>query len=51
VSRLRRVQIGGLTIDDLAPGAWRVVTDAELREAFPAAPFSRKKLPARATRR
>jgi 23S rRNA pseudouridine2605 synthase len=51
VSRLRRVQIGGVTLDDLAPGAWRVVIDAELREAFPTAPFSRKKLPTRATRR
>jgi 23S rRNA pseudouridine2605 synthase len=36
VTRLRRVQIGGLTIDDLAPGSWRRVTRGELRAAFPA---------------
>jgi 23S rRNA pseudouridine2605 synthase len=38
VTRLRRVQIGGLAIGDLAPGEWRRVSTAELRRAFPAAP-------------
>jgi 23S rRNA pseudouridine2605 synthase len=41
VTRLRRVQIGGLTIDGLAPGAWRPIAAAELRRAFPGAPLSR----------
>ena len=36
VTRLRRVQIGGLTIDDIPPGCWRRVTPGELRAAFPA---------------
>jgi 23S rRNA pseudouridine2605 synthase len=35
VTRLRRVQIGGLAIGDLAPRAWRVVEPGELRRAFP----------------
>ena len=36
VTRLRRVQIGGLTIDHLAPGHWRRLTASELGAAFPA---------------
>jgi 23S rRNA pseudouridine2605 synthase len=44
VTRLRRVQLGGLTLDDLAPGAWRIVRADELARAFPGAMFSRKKL-------
>jgi len=36
VTRLRRVQFGGLGIGDLKPGDWRRITDAELRAAFPA---------------
>jgi len=35
VTRLRRVQIGGLAIGDLAPRAWRVVEPGELQRAFP----------------
>ena len=35
VTRLRRVQIGGLELGTLAPRAWRVVEPAELRRAFP----------------
>jgi 16S rRNA U516 pseudouridylate synthase RsuA-like enzyme len=35
VTRLRRVQIGGLELGDLAPRAWRVVEPEELRQAFP----------------
>ena len=36
VTRLRRVQVGGLELGALAPGAWRQVSDQELRIAFPA---------------
>ena len=43
VTRLRRVQFGGLAIGDLAPGTWRRLTRAELRRAFPAAPLRAKK--------
>ncbi len=39
VTRLRRVQFGGLELGDLAPGAWRSVTAAELTAAFPGYPF------------
>ena len=35
VSRLRRVQIGGLTLGALPPGSWRLVGDEELARAFP----------------
>jgi 23S rRNA pseudouridine2605 synthase len=37
VTRLRRVQIGGLTIDGLAPGHWRRLSATEMRRAFPGA--------------
>jgi 23S rRNA pseudouridine2605 synthase len=37
VTRLRRVQFGGIALDDLAPGAWRIVDARELRRAFPRA--------------
>ena len=36
VTRLRRVQFGGMELGDLAPGQWRHVGGAELRRAFPA---------------
>ena len=35
VTRLRRVQIGGLELGDLPPRAWRVVEPEELRKVFP----------------
>ena len=35
VTRLRRVEFGGLTLGDLEPGTWRHVSAAELRAAFP----------------
>lgn len=35
VTRLRRVQIGGLTIGTLEPGTWRRVETDELARAFP----------------
>jgi 23S rRNA pseudouridine2605 synthase len=41
VIRLRRVQFGGLTIGDLAPGTWRRLNHDELAHAFPGAPLSR----------
>jgi 23S rRNA pseudouridine2605 synthase len=40
VTQLRRVQFGGLSIDGVAPGAWRYVDDEELRRAFPRARVS-----------
>jgi 23S rRNA pseudouridine2605 synthase len=42
VTRLRRVQIGGLTLGGLAPGAWRRVPDDELARAFPQRISTRK---------
>jgi 23S rRNA pseudouridine2605 synthase len=45
VTRLRRVQFGGLELGDLAPGAWREVTVAELRTAFPGRPQLKKLAP------
>jgi 23S rRNA pseudouridine2605 synthase len=36
VTRLRRVQIGGLELGSLPPGSWRLVDDLELAGAFPA---------------
>lgn len=35
VTQLRRVQFGGLSLGDLAPGRWRRIPDDELRAAFP----------------
>jgi 23S rRNA pseudouridine2605 synthase len=45
VTRLRRVQFGGLELGTLAPGKWRIVSPDELRRAFPRYPFdaSRKR--------
>ena len=45
VRGLKRVQFGGLTLGDLAPGTWRQVSDAELRAAFPAYIAPRKRVP------
>lgn len=45
VTRLRRVQFGGLELGLLAPGAWREVTADELRLAFPGRPHPRKRAP------
>jgi 23S rRNA pseudouridine2605 synthase len=39
VRRLKRVAFGGLTLGNLAPGAFRVVERAELEAAFPGAPL------------
>ena len=35
VTRLRRVRFGGIALDDLPPGAWRVIATQELARAFP----------------
>ena len=45
VTRLRRVQFGGLELGTLAPGEWREVSPAELRTAFPAYPRRREPNP------
>ena len=44
VTRLRRVQFGGLELGDLEPGTWRRLSEAELRAAFPAR-YNRKRVP------
>jgi 23S rRNA pseudouridine2605 synthase len=45
VTRLRRVQFGGLELGTLAPGKWRRVSAEELRAAFPAYLSSRAPIP------
>lgn len=45
VTRLRRVQFGGIELGDLAPGAWREVSCDELRKAFPGRPQLKKVAP------
>jgi 23S rRNA pseudouridine2605 synthase len=40
VTRLRRVQFGGITLDGLAPGSWRPIARDDLARAFPHARFS-----------
>ncbi len=36
VTQLRRVQFGGVALGSLSPGSWRIVSEDELRAAFPA---------------
>ena len=43
VTRLRRVQFGGLELDALAPGKWRRLSEKELREAFPGYRFDSRR--------
>jgi 23S rRNA pseudouridine2605 synthase len=38
VTRLKRVKLGGLELDDLAPGQYRDILRAEISVAFPGAP-------------
>ena len=45
VTRLRRVQFGGLELGDLAPGHWRKVPAAEVWAAFPGYRSPRKRVP------
>jgi len=35
VTRLRRVQFGGITLDHMKPGAFRLLDESELQRAFP----------------
>lgn len=44
VTRLKRVQFGGLTLGALQPGKWRLVSATELDEIFPGRPKQRKPL-------
>jgi 23S rRNA pseudouridine2605 synthase len=44
VTRLRRVQFGGLTLGTLQPGKWRLLSGRELDEIFPGRPKQRKSL-------
>ncbi len=39
VSRLKRIQIGGLSLGELELGHWRSLTQAEVNEAFPGTKF------------
>jgi 23S rRNA pseudouridine2605 synthase len=39
VTRLKRIQFGGLELKQLAPGEWRELGRSELRNAFPGAPI------------
>lgn len=45
VTRLRRVQFGGLELGKLPPGQWRRVSGEELRAAFPTYPRRRAPIP------
>lgn len=45
VRSLKRVQFGGLTVGDLAPGTWRQLSAAELRTAFPGYPPPNRRVP------
>jgi 23S rRNA pseudouridine2605 synthase len=35
VTRLKRVALGGLTLDDLEPGKWRELNEADVHRIFP----------------
>jgi 23S rRNA pseudouridine2605 synthase len=46
VTRLRRVEFGGVGIGELKPGEWRRISAAEIRAAFPSYPVApRKRVP------
>lgn len=49
VTRLTRVRIGGLGLDDLAPGAWRDIPAEKLARAFPEYSGQRSRRPRRST--
>ncbi len=38
VTRLKRIAFGGVALGNLRPGQWRVVSETELRAAFPGGP-------------
>ncbi|MGE0814281.1 MAG: pseudouridine synthase [Vicinamibacterales bacterium] len=48
VTRLLRVRIGGLDLGALAPGAWRVISEEVLADAFADYPVGRPRRPRRA---
>jgi 23S rRNA pseudouridine2605 synthase len=47
VTRLHRIRIGGLTLDTLAPGAWRIIPEEIVRRAFPGYSVRRSRPPDR----
>ena len=49
VTRLSRVRIGGLELDDLAPGAWRDIPSEIIARAFPEYSGKRSRRPRRST--
>lgn len=49
VTRLARLRIGGLGLDDLAPGAWRDISPENLERAFPGYSGQRSRRPRRST--
>jgi pseudouridine synthase len=51
VTRLRRVQFGGVELGSLAPGQWRPLSNGELRAAFPDYPFDSSRKRARPAKR
>jgi 23S rRNA pseudouridine2605 synthase len=53
VTRLHRIRIGGITLDTLAPRAWRIIAEKSLERAFPGYSEGRSRPPDRslATRR
>ena len=49
VTRLTRIRIGGLRLDDLAPGAWRDISPENVARAFPEYSERRSRRPRRTT--
>ena len=47
VTRLHRIRIGGLTLDRLAPGAWRIIPEEIVGRAFPGYSVQRSRPPDR----
>lgn len=45
VRSLKRVQFGELALDDLPPGQWRQLSDAQLRAAFPGYTWPKNRVP------
>lgn len=49
VTRLTRIRLGGLLLDDLAPGAWRDISPENVARAFPEYSEWRSRRPRRST--
>jgi 23S rRNA pseudouridine2605 synthase len=47
VTRLHRIRIGGLTLETLAPGAWRIIPEEIVERAFPGYSVRRSRPPDR----